>query len=85
MEQRKLDEFIKRTCDRIYRNGRTRYSEQYDSNDEPRWHPRGRVKQNLMVRDGRIVEIGSFGNPRPPGRPQGSPNKRSRWELPSNE
>ena len=82
MEQRKLDEFIKRTCDRIYRNGRTTYSQQYDSDDEPRWSPRNRIRQSLMIREGRVIEIGAFGNPRPPGRPQGSLNKRSRWELP---
>ena len=77
MEQRKLDEFIKRTCDRIYRGGRTRFSPQYDSDDEPRWKPKTRTTANLMVRAGRVIEIGAFGQPKPIGRPQGSLNKKN--------
>lgn len=85
MEQRKLDEFIQQTCTRIYRNGRTRYSQQYDSDDEPRWQPRNRIRANLMIKQGRLFEIGGFGQPKPPGRPSGSPNKTERvlkWHLP---
>ena len=76
MEQHKLDQFLNQHCDRKYRNGRTRFSPQYDNDDEPRWQPRNRIQTNLMIKSGRVIETGAFGQPRPPGRPAGSPNKK---------
>ena len=82
MEQHKLDEFIQQTCVRVYRNGRTRFNAPQDDGDEPRWRPRNRRTQNLMVQSGRIIEVGAFGQPKRVGRPAGSATKKTAWKLP---
>jgi hypothetical protein len=71
LNQQRLDEFILATCRPVYRSGSSRPLEpQREPEDEPRWLPRNPGYRSFMIRDGRLVEIGAFGLPRPPGRPK---------------
>jgi hypothetical protein len=87
LDQKQLDEFLKRHCVRVYKSGRDAPTI-HDDLDEPRWAGRGNpARENLVICDGRLQPVPQFGGARPPGRPPGSPNKTGRrlsWELPEN-
>jgi hypothetical protein len=89
LDQKRLNEFLKQHCVRVYKSGRDTPTI-HDNLDEPRWV--GRInpdRENLMIRDGRLQPTQPFLGVkpvgRPPGRPPGSPNVKGRklsWELP---
>ena len=83
MDQKRLDEFLLATCKPIYRSGTARpLNPKKECEDEPRWQPRNPEYRSLMIRNGRLMEIGAFGQPRPVGRPPGPSGRRLSWELP---
>jgi hypothetical protein len=89
LDQKRLDEFLKQHCVRVYKSGRDAPTI-HDNLDEPRWAGRtNSARENLMIRDGRLQPTQPFLGVkpvgRPPGRPPGSPNVKGRklsWELP---
>jgi hypothetical protein len=83
LDQKRLDEFLLATCKPVYRSGTARpLNPKKECEDEPRWQPKDKQYQSLMIRNGRLMEIGAFGQPRPVGRPPGPSGKRLSWELP---
>ena len=57
----------------------------FDDDDGPRWRAIISNRENLVIREGRLMPSTAVGGVRPPGRPPGSPNVRGRkisWELP---
>jgi len=85
LDKKRFEEFVLATCKPVYRSGTARpLNPKREGEDEPRWQPVNRQYQNLMIRNGRLLEIGAFGQPRPVGRPPGPTGRRLSWELPEN-
>ena len=83
MDKKTFEEFVLATCKPVYRSGTARpLNPKRGGEDEPRWQPVDRQYQNLMIRNGQLLEIGAFGQPKPVGRPPGSTGRRLSWELP---
>ena len=83
MDKKTFEEFVLANCKPVYRSGTARpLNPKRECEDEPRWQPVDRQYQNLMIRNGQLMEIGAFGQPRPVGRPPGRTGKRLSWELP---
>lgn len=84
MDKKTLEEFLNQHCIKAYRSGRT-IPTRFDDEDEPRWRSPVVDRENLVIRNGRLIPSPQFGGARPPGRPLGSPNTKGRklsWELP---
>ena len=84
MDKKTLEEFLNQHCVKAYKNGKT-VPNRFDDEDEARWRSPVVDRENLVIRDGRLIPSPQFGGARPPGRPPGSPNKtgkRLSWELP---
>lgn len=86
MDKQRLEEFIEKHCVKAYKNGRLQPNRlEQDDGDVPRWRALISDRENLVIREGRLMPSTAFGGARPPGRPPGSLNVRGRkisWELP---
>jgi hypothetical protein len=78
LDKKRFEEFVLATCKPVYRSGTARpLNPQREGEDEPRWQPVDRQYQSLMIRDGQLMEIGAFGQPKPVGRPLGSTKRKT--------
>ena len=67
MDKQRLEEFLKQHCVKAYRDGRLAPNRlNQDDGDGPHWRSKTYPdRQNLVIRNGRIVEVEKFSGIRP--------------------